>query len=207
MIRRILHAIVARPAVYNLLQRIAGIRESRRRIGRFLRETSGTVLDVGAGTGNFADLIPASARYIWFDNDRQKLGGFRRAFPTALAVMGDASRMAIRDQGVDYAMSVDVSHHLTDTEFDSFLKTLAGVCRRGFIFLDAVDRPDSMVSRVLWKYDRGRHPRQPDRLRAFLSRYFEIRSEESYRIYHTYLLCLAIPKTSSAAPETAAPKP
>jgi hypothetical protein len=36
------------------------------------------VLDVGAGTGNFAWLLPPAATYLWLDNDLQKLGGFKK---------------------------------------------------------------------------------------------------------------------------------
>jgi SAM-dependent methyltransferase len=198
---RVLHSIVAKPAVYNLLQRVAGVEKSRARVRRILADTSGVLLDIGAGTGLYADLLPTGAHYLWLDNDPEKLGGFRRSHPQKLALLGDASRMPIRDGGVDYAMSIAVSHHLTDAEFDSFLRTVARVCRLGFIFLDGTDQPQSRVSRLLWKYDRGSRPRKPEVLREFLERYFVIQSEELYRIYHTYLLCQAVPKPVTEVPE------
>jgi SAM-dependent methyltransferase len=194
LIVRILHDIVAKPAIYNFLQSMAGFEQSRARMRRILAPTSGVILDIGAGTGLFADVLPSGARYLWLDNDPAKLGGFRRAHPQKLALLGDAARIPIRDGGVDYAMSIAVSHHLTDDELDSFLRSVARVCQRGFIFLDGTDRPQSFISRLLWKYDRGSHPRTPEVLREFLERYFIIRSEELYRIYHTYLLCHAVPK-------------
>jgi ubiquinone/menaquinone biosynthesis C-methylase UbiE len=194
---RILHRIVAKPVVYNLLQRLAGVEKSRGRARRALANTSGVLLDIGAGTGLYADVLPPGVRYIWLDNDAEKLRGFRRAHPQKLALLGDASRMPIRDGGVDYAMSISMSHHLTDAEFDSFLRAVARVCRRGFLFLDGTDQPQSFVSRLLWKYDRGSQPRKPEVLREFLERYFVVQSEELYRIYHTYLLCLAVPKPTA----------
>jgi hypothetical protein len=114
--------------------------------------------------------------------------------PGELAVLSNAERMAIREGSVDYALSVALSHHLTDSELDGFLASVARICRRGFIFLDAVDCPESAVSRALWKYDRGSHPRKLEDLRGRLDRYFTIETESSYRVYHAYLLCRAVPR-------------
>lgn len=189
---RLLHRIVAQPAVYDFVQKLAGAEENRRRLRGVLRNVSGLLLDVGAGTGNYVDLLPPGARYVWLDNDPQKLVGFRAKYPFEAAVLGDASRMPVR--AVDYAMSVTVSHHLTDDELDSFLHSLARICRRGFVFLDALAQPQSLVSRLLWRYDRGSYPRTPETLRGFLERYFVVETEERYRVYHSYLLCLATPK-------------
>lgn len=193
---RILHRIVAVPAVYNLVQKLAGMEHSRRRLRNALQETTGLLLDIGAGTGNYVDLLPPDALYLWFDNDAQKLDGFRRKHARRLAVLGDAAAIPIRDGGVDYAMSIAVSHHLTDDQLDRFLASLSHICRRGFIFLDALDQPHSRISRLLWRYDRGSHPRTPEALRAHIGRHFVIQREELYRIYHSYLLCTAIPKRS-----------
>jgi SAM-dependent methyltransferase len=191
---QLMHRIAGEPAIYNLIQRAAGLEVTRARLAKLLGDTSGVLLDVGAGTGLYVDLLPAGTRYVWLDNDVEKLRGFRTAYPGELAVLSDAGRMAIREESVDYALSVALSHHLTDAELDGFLASVARICRRGFIFLDAVERPESVVSRALWKYDRGSHPRKLEDLRRRLERYFIIETESSYRIYHTYLLCRAVPR-------------
>jgi SAM-dependent methyltransferase len=194
LLARMLHSIVARPWIYNLVQRLTGIEETKRRLAIALHSTSGLLLDVGAGTGNYLDLLPPGTRYIWLDNDRQKLAGFRRVHRGQMAILGDAGRIPVKDRSVDYALSVAVSHHLTDAELDNFLQSLARICRHGFIFMDVLDRPDSRVSRLLWKYDRGSFPRTPYVLRTFLERYFKIQSEEYYSVYHHCMLCLAVPQ-------------
>lgn len=106
--------------------------------------------------------------------------------------------MPFKEQGVDYALCVAVSHHLSDEKLDSFFRSVARICRRGFIFVDALDQPDSVISRLLWKCDRGSYPRRPEVLRAFLERYFEVEEEERYRVYHSCMICLAVPKALSA---------
>ena len=191
---QLIHRIAARPAIYNLIQRAAGLEITRARLAQLMADISGILLDVGAGTGNYVDLLPAGTRYVWLDNDVEKLRGFRSVHPTELAVLSDAGRMAIREGSVDYALSVALAHHLTDSELDCFLASVARICRRGFIFQDPVDCPESAISRALWKYDRGSHPRKPEDLRQRLERYFTIEKEFSYRVYHTYLLCRAVPR-------------
>jgi SAM-dependent methyltransferase len=195
---RAIHRIVAAPAVYNFVQRLAGVEQNRRRLRTVLQPITGVLLDVGAGTGNYVDLLPPGARYLWFDNDVQKLGGFLRKHGRQAAILGDAAALPIRERGVDYAMSVAVSHHLTDEQLDRFLASIARICRRGFVFLDALDQPHSLVSRLLWRYDRGSHPRTAEVLHARLEQHFVIEREERYRIYHSYLLCVAAPRRRPA---------
>jgi SAM-dependent methyltransferase len=190
---RLLHGIIARPVVYDAIQRIAGVERTRMRLRPHLQRTVGLVLDIGAGTGNFLDLLPSAGRYIWFDNDPVKLKGCKNKHSAALAVLGDASRMPIRDKSVEIALCVAVSHHLTDGEFDSFLADAARISRRGIIFVDATSHPHSLMSWLLWKYDRGSHPRPVGQLRGMIQRHFNIEFEECYRVFHRYFLCVATP--------------
>lgn len=190
---RLLHRIVARPRVYDAIQRIAGVERTRRHLRSLLQGTAGLVVDIGAGTGNCFDLLPLSARHIWLDNDSVKLKGFKRKHGAALAVLGDASRMPIRDKSVDLVLCVAVSHHLTDAEFDSFLADAARISRRGMIFVAATKHPHSLVSWLLWKYDRGSNPRPAGQLREMIQRHFNIELEECYRTFHRFFLCVATP--------------
>jgi ubiquinone/menaquinone biosynthesis C-methylase UbiE len=193
MILRILHFIVAIPWVYDLVQKLAGREEGHRHMRPFLAHTAGqTVLEVGAGTGDWAQVLPPTARYIWFDNDSQKLSGFRHRATTApLALLGDASRMCIRPNGVDWAICIAVSHHLSDAEFRSFLSSLAQVSRNGLVFMDGVRRPDLPLSQLLWRYDRGAHPRSFEELRPFLTEFFDIVEEKRFTVFHEHWVCNA----------------
>jgi SAM-dependent methyltransferase len=195
MLQRVLHRIVAVPFVYNLVQRLAGREEGHRRMRPFLKQTGGgTVLEVGAGTGDWAQVLPPTARYIWFDNDPQKLAGFRARGTRALALLGDAARMCLKDKSVNWALCVAVSHHLTDDEFRQFLRSLARVSREGLIFLDGLRTDDAWISRLLWKYDRGANPRKLEALKPFIEEFFEIEREEQFAVYHRYWVCQARPR-------------
>lgn len=194
---RLLHRIVARPGVYDAIQRIAGLEQTRKRLRPFLQYTAGLVVDIGAGTGSFLDLLPLPDRYVWLDNDPVKLKGFKSKHSAALAVLGDASRMPIRDQSAELVLCVAVSHHLTDGEFDSFLADAARISRRGMIFVDATRHPHSLVSWLLWKYDRGSNPRLVGQMRRMIQQHFNIEFEECYRTFHRYFLCAATPLQDS----------
>jgi SAM-dependent methyltransferase len=175
------------PFIDDLIQRLAGARRISRRIRPLLAEADGTlVLDSGAGTGNFEALLPRSARYLWLDTDSRKLARFRRK-SRAPAILGDATRLPLRDRSVDWALAVGMSHHLSDDELGRMLDELRRVVRERLFFLDAVVTP-AVTSRLLWRYDRGRHPRTADLLRKQLATRFNIVRDEEFTVLHRYLL-------------------
>jgi SAM-dependent methyltransferase len=183
---RALASIVARPAVYDRVQRLAGIEAIFRKVGPTLAATrGGLVLDVGAGTGIVEPRLPSSARYVWLDSDPQKLRGFR-AKSQAPALLADATGIPLRDASVDWALSIFVSHHLDDAQLGQMLDELRRVSQR-ILFLDAVLSP-RRTSRLLWRYDRGRHPRQTSELRRELASRFRLLDDEEFTVRHTYLL-------------------
>ncbi|HUJ20117.1 MAG TPA: class I SAM-dependent methyltransferase [Bryobacteraceae bacterium] len=200
MLTRILHTIASNPAVYDRLQQLAGCKKSLARLRPYLANAVGTVLDLGAGTGNYANIVAAPARYIWLDNDTRKLRGFRSKFPKALAILGDATSIPLKPKSVDLALCIAMSHHLADKEIGLLFHELAQVCRTRLIFLDPVQQPTSRISNILWKYDRGSYPRSASALRSMIGQYFDIEQEEEYTIYHHYLLCSGRPKPNAGMP-------
>lgn len=192
--RQLLHGIVARPWVYDAVQFLAGSRSIRAHLRPLLQVANALVLDIGAGTGNYADLLPSPDCYLWFDNDPEKLRGFKAKYAASSAVLGDASLLPFRDRSVDLALCINSSHHLSDAQLHAFLADVTRISRRGIVFLDAVKRPDSLVSSVLWKYDRGSNPRLLSELCDMIGRYFTIEFAESFHVYHQYFLCFAASK-------------
>ncbi len=99
-IGRSLGAIVGIPPVYDLVQRLAGVEETLTRVGRKLEQAAGAlVLDIGGGTGRIEAVLPAAARYLWLDADRQKLRGFRTKSASP-AILGDATRLPLMDRSL-----------------------------------------------------------------------------------------------------------
>ena len=192
---KLLHWIAAYPAAYNLIQRVLGVREGHRRMRPHLARAAGcTVLEVGAGTGGWAEILPPTARYLWLDNDPRKLSGFRARGTRAWAVLGDAARLCLRDKSVEWTLCIALSHHLTDDEFRKLLRSVATVSRRGIIFGDGLRTEGRMISRLAWKYDRGANPRTLEALRPCIEEFFDIEVEEQYTYLHTYWICQAKPR-------------
>ena len=190
LVGRATSALVARPFVHDRVQRLAGATPLFDRIRPTLAGAEGgLVLDVGAGTGTLEPLLPSSSRYVWLDADPTKLVGFK-AKSRSPAILGDAAAMPLRDRSVDWTASLGVSHHLDDGELAQMLDELRRVTRDRVFFLDAVVTP-ARTSRLLWRYDRGRHPRPAEVLRRELAARFEIVSVDEFTIRHRYLVVTA----------------
>ena len=193
MIATLLHKVASHPAVYDRIQSAVGFRT----VGAFIqphleRTANGSVLDIGAGTGNFRPFMPSTANYFWTDCDPLKLDGYRLKYGAANSALADATQLCYRDSSIDYAFCAAVSHHLTDPQLDRLFAEVARVVRHRFIFCDAV-ATDRILSRLMWHYDRGSHPRTIERLLAALSRHFRVEHHDHLTIYHRYLLCVASP--------------
>jgi len=172
-----------------------GLRQHWPRLAPYLAQTGGQiVLDIGAGTGNYTSLLPQSATYLGLDIDPKKLQAFEAKWPFGLAIVGDATRICLKDKSVDYALCVALSHHLLDSQLSLLFGELARVVRQGLIFLDAVEYKESKISNLLWKYDRGSYPRSMEALCGAIERWFEIEEIERYAIYHHYILCMGKPR-------------
>ena len=194
MLTGLLHRIVSSPSIYDMVQRLAGRERTYRWLATYLAEASGKiVLDVGGGTGDLARRLPQTATYIWLDNDVDKLNGLRQKANEVRALLGDASHIGLRDKSVDLAICIAMSHHLTDTQLRDAFREISRICRFKLFFLDAIRHP-GVISRLMWKYDRGSHPRSVAELRSYIESYFVIETEARTSVYHHYWFCSAIPK-------------
>jgi hypothetical protein len=195
MLRQILGAVVANPVVYDVVQKVVGGEENYRRLRPLLASAKGELLlEAGAGTGGIIGILDPSTRYLWLDNDVQKLAGFRKKNTGHLTVLADGTCIPLADRSVHTVMTLAVTHHLQDCELDLFLAELARVCRHQLVFLDGLEDRSSMVSNLMWRYDRGSHPRTEAHLLSKIREHFEVDMIQRYKIYHQYLLCTGKPR-------------
>jgi SAM-dependent methyltransferase len=196
LLPRLHHSLLARPSVYDVVQKYGGGQTAAEHVGKELQKTAGKfVLDVGAGTGALTAVLPSTTRYVWLDNDTLKLRGLLSRRVECLAVLGDAAQLPFRDSAIDVVVIVDVSHHLPADSLQQFLAAAARVTRDRLIFVDAVRSPRPM-SKLLWTFDLGRHPRSAEELVSAIGTCFEVEKLERFRIHHDYLLCVATPRTA-----------
>jgi uncharacterized protein len=190
---RLHYAILGNPRIYEFHQAYGGGRPIAAHVKGQLKDVGdATLLDIGAGTGMVGGLISAETRYLWLDNDRLKLRGLLSKGIECWAVLGDAARLPFASDAADWAVMVEVSHHLEDEALRACLEEAARVTRDRFIFVDALRGP-RLRSKLLWQLDLGRFPRSEDELIGALETRFEVQQVERFRVNHDHLLCVCVP--------------
>jgi ubiquinone/menaquinone biosynthesis C-methylase UbiE len=188
-------SVVDSPLLYDAVQMLSGRHIAHRRLGNALASVGGqTVLDVGAGTGSLARVLPPGAVYWALDNDPMKLRRLSAKVPDARCLQGSALDIELSDKTVDWTVCVAVAHHLDDRELPWMFAELARVTRQGLVFLDPLSTSKRGVASLLWRYDRGSHPRSEYRLLSELAQYFDIERVERFRVFHEYVLCSGSPR-------------
>jgi SAM-dependent methyltransferase len=183
------------PFVYDVIQILAGREIAHRRIRRAISSASDqTVLDVGAGTGSLARLLPPGAVYWALDNDAAKLRRLSVKVPYAQCFEGSALEIPLPDKDVDWTVCIAVAHHLDDEELPRLFGELARVTRHRLVFLDPLSTSVPGIARLMWRYDRGSYPRSAKTLLSEMSRHFEVEKDERFRVFHRYILCSASPR-------------
>jgi SAM-dependent methyltransferase len=187
----LLHRLAARPRVYDAIQFATGAPVVAGIMRRWLAGARGLVLDIGGGTGRIKTLLPPNTRHVCVDVDELKLSGYIAKFDDALAIHGDASMLPFRSGAVDAITFVAVSHHLTDGELGRVFDEIARVQSPTgtFFFFDAISVPDRFISRMLWRHDRGAHPRTQEQLVTVLRRHFRVVDCVQHTILHRYVAC------------------
>jgi SAM-dependent methyltransferase len=185
--------IIGNAVLYDAVQRAAGMERLRHRLAPILRRLEpGSLLDVGAGTGAFYGLLPPHVDYVPLDLDARKLERFSAKHRNLTGVVASATELPFENGSFDYALCVNVAHHLPDADFELMLAELARVTARKLVFVDPL-RVNRIASRLLWSIDRGSYPRSYDQLLERLSARFVSQQAEAITILHSYLLFVGAP--------------
>lgn len=190
-------ALVSIPAVYDLVQRAAGQPTVADRLKRAVERLgpAARVLDVGSSEGGFAARLALDP--VFLDVDPRPLAALRRRRPGARAAAADATRMPFRDSAFDVTLCAAVSHHLDDGQLAAVVSELARVTRGHLVFLDALRNERRPLSRWMWRFDRGRHPRTVGEIGGALDRRFRLTGPEEFTVRHQYALWVGSPRPSS----------
>jgi ubiquinone/menaquinone biosynthesis C-methylase UbiE len=194
VLTRALHWLVKRPLVYDAAMFAAGARH----VGRILREEfhkldlNGHLVDVGGGTGLLRGVLPASVRHICLDIDPLKLAGYRKRDAADTALLGDATALPLADAAVDAVVCAFIAHHLDDESLRRMVDEAYRVLKPGgrLVFADPLWLPRRLPGRLLWRYDRGRHPRTYESHTASVARRFPVIAERRFAFVHAYTLLI-----------------
>ena len=196
MIKGLLHALVSRPVVYSLCQRTIGAGQVTQRIAEYVPSGYSRALDIGSGRGYAGRMWPDEADYIPLDIDRAMLQAGQRP----LAVQSEATELPLIDSSMDMVLCKQVSHHISEEHLDRLFAEIQRVLRPDgrLLFMDAV-RTDRAVSNLLWRYDRGAHPRPESDLLRHVEPRFKVLRREAHWHLHLYVLYLLAPMAPSEA--------
>lgn len=201
------HALLSSSRFYRSFQAIMGAHAVRTDFVReYIRPAAGhNILDVGCGTADILDYLPADIRYWGFDisdryirHARIRHGG-RGCFTAAEFTLEQARLLP----PIDIAIATGLLHHLDDTVAVSLLTLIAQVLRPGgrLVTLDGVLTTDqNPLARGLILLDRGRHVRTLEGYRAlFTSAFSSAQLEIRHRRWIPYTYCFAECSTFAAA--------
>jgi SAM-dependent methyltransferase len=183
------------PRVYNLVQTLGGWSFTiAPKLQSALADASGEeVLDLGAGTGNLASLLPPNASYVAIDNDPARVRYLERRIPGATCRLGSALETGLEDGAVDWTVCMGLAHHLGDEELPRLIAEMARVTRKRLVFCDPLWPGRPLLGSVLWRCDRGSHPRTENMLLAALRRHFVLDRVDHVPALQKLLLCVARP--------------
>ena len=197
MLTELLHRAASRAVVYDAIQLVAGAAPL---LDKRLAENLGhlpsrpTILDVGGGTGLPPSLWPEGTTYVCLDIDSLKLAGFVGKKRPGSPVQADATRLPLQGETVDLVVCKNVSHHLTDEQLPRLFGESARVLKRGgrMLFIDAVLAPERFRSRLLWRYDRGSHPRTSEVLKEAMAKELEIQKWDDFAHHFRYVFLAGV---------------
>lgn len=192
--------MVSHPRVYKVQRRILGAERLERRLAPVIAravgdQPTGTIVDVGGGTGRSRLLWPESWSYTSIDPDERAVH-FGEIDGNAERSVGSASALPFPEHFADAVLMKEVSHHLDDETWSATLSEIRRILKpQGtFVFLDGVLTPRRWLSRLVWSFDVGRHPRQAAELERAIAGEFEITSIERFSEIHRCLVVLAQPR-------------
>lgn len=162
--RRLIHSLLAHPAVFEWQQRLCNnYAVLREHFGPFLQVKDKDILEIGCSTGICASFAVdmEDNRYTGIDIEPQYVDYARPRYPAGRFVSMDARELTFADDSFDVIMFVGALHHMPDEVIRSCFRQIKRVLRPDGVVLSAepLFTPGKPLSNFLLRHDRGRHIR------------------------------------------------
>ena len=184
-IRRFADRLAETPTTFHWLRKLpeANYRETKRRIARVRDELGDPkVLDLGCGTGEYAELFDPG-RYLGVDIHKGYVEFAQRLNPAHRFLVADVRSWSGEERRFDLVMINGVLHHLDDTGVAEFLRTAKSLVAPGgtLLVIEDVDLADPPLgTRLVHLLDHGDHIRDAARWQALVSAVAPIARSETY---------------------------
>jgi ubiquinone/menaquinone biosynthesis C-methylase UbiE len=136
----------------------------------------GKVLDFGCGAGHLSELFKPN-RYIGIDPDKTCINFAKKRYKGIFLCM-NGKILKFKNSYFDSAIACEVFHHIPDLDLEGVLKEIKRVLKEfgKFIIIDPVpcSYQASVFGKILFKFDRGKYPKEPKKLKDILSKHFKI---------------------------------
>lgn len=173
--------------LYDFWHYCVGANDAFRTFSReYLRpEWNEKILDIGCGTGKFADFLPENTGYMGCDMNASYIETARATYPKRgpfWQARLERRQLFMLPECVpkDYSvvLSCCVGHHLNDEEFLRLMETahnlltISSTPSRFVLYDNCLTNEQSTFSRWLTLQDRGRYPRHYESQVDLLNKYF-----------------------------------
>ena len=157
-----IHKLLENPRIYNLSQRVLSIIAfGNKGIGNFLKAELGnspdTVLDVGCGTGRYADIF--GKRYTGIDPNGEYIDHARANY-SGNFIVADCANLQKAGKQFDTVLCINTFHHLNNEQIRDTVKEMKTVAEKNIYIIDPV-YPIwlNLLGYLLFKMDRGEYQR------------------------------------------------
>lgn len=191
-----IYNFLEKPEIYNLIQRFFNLGSQKEdNIGRCLlkyipQKVGISILDIGCGTGKFAELFVGD--YHGIDNNEEYIKYAKQNYRGSFLTMS-ADKLDFPDNKFDYIFSASVFHHLSDEQVISAVREMKRVCKESslIVIIDAIFPSKwNFLGYMLFWLDRGRYTRKLEELRLLLEREGFILTKKSLRAVSLYKQCV-----------------
>lgn len=158
-----LHKFLEKPKVYNFIEKVLSLGNKscfeKRLLELIGSKDHHSLLDVGCGTGNYAESLPGE--YYGIDANKDYIDYAKKKYKGNFSVM-DATDLKFPDNKFDFVFIVSILHHMSDKKVKAALDEMKRVCKKnGKVFILEAIYPSKInfIGYILFKFDRGKHTR------------------------------------------------